>query len=366
MNKASEALQTEPSAPAPTPAETMSPPAPPVKKPKFQKHFHYFRSFAILNVMMVHLWRLPEEYDTSQLSSTIQRVREYLFHDSTIYFIFISGYLFRYLAVNFKWQKFYVAKLKNVAVPYLVWTLFVVLFEIFILKVSGVSLGTVLSNLFTGKTQVQYWYIPFIIPIFVISPLLLKIPTRYLNVIVMLSLFLPLLGTRTGTENTIGQYLFFFPVYLFGIFVASHSEKFDAWMTRYRAFVLVVFVASTVLLFFVDSSAEILFINPHESLHYLHKLSITLLILPILKGLSKKEIGILNQLANLSFALYFSHWFLFCIFYVHVYRAASWLAGEHLFFPSLVIAFFFVGLSLGLMYVAKKVLGRYSRFLIGA
>ena len=78
---------------------------------------HYFRAFAIINIVIVHLWRIPIE--TNEEIGIQEIIREVLFHNSTIYFIFISGFLFIYLKNKFQLDKFYINKLRFIISPYL-------------------------------------------------------------------------------------------------------------------------------------------------------------------------------------------------------------------------------------------------------
>jgi len=84
------------------------------KKP-FLKHIHYFRAFAIINIVIVHTWHSPSSF--SAASSAVDIIRKVLFHSSTIYFVFISGFLFYYLSQKFDIAKYYKSKLFNISIP---------------------------------------------------------------------------------------------------------------------------------------------------------------------------------------------------------------------------------------------------------
>ena len=92
---------------------------------KYDLTFHYFRAFAILSVMLTHMWVGPLLDDDGSSGKLLDSLRQCLFHSSTIYFIFISGYLFDHVNRRraFRLLRFYKAKLLHVFCPYCVLSL---------------------------------------------------------------------------------------------------------------------------------------------------------------------------------------------------------------------------------------------------
>src|SRR5688572_33063046 len=82
---------------------------------RFLRHVHYFRAFAIVSILFAHLWELPIGHDDRP---TLYAVRELLFHASTMYFLFISGFLSIHLSADFDTKRYYRSKLLYVVVPY--------------------------------------------------------------------------------------------------------------------------------------------------------------------------------------------------------------------------------------------------------
>jgi surface polysaccharide O-acyltransferase-like enzyme len=76
--------------------------------------------------------------------------------------------------------------------------------------VSGDHVFDLASVYLGGTAQTQFWYIPFIAVVFLVSPLLLNI--NFSGVGIVLIALIPLLGTRTGTEITFWQFAYFSPV----------------------------------------------------------------------------------------------------------------------------------------------------------
>ena len=152
-------------------------------KKKFLRHIHYFRGFAILNIVFIHTWYSPALYVGSNSNAVIDVTRAVTFHSSTIYFLFISGFLFFYLSTNFNLVKYYKNKLLNVISPYIFLTIAILIFENYnsiiqyeldLIRFSKKLVWTLIR----GNVKIQYWYIPFISLVFVVSPLFLKIPKK--------------------------------------------------------------------------------------------------------------------------------------------------------------------------------------------
>ena len=157
-----------------------------------QKHydltFHYFRAFAIVSVMLTHMWVGPVLAGSEDAARLQDSLRLCLFHSATIYFVFISGYLFDFVNRRkgpFSPLRFYKSKIVNVFCPYLVLSLLLLAagwvshhwfgYDIpFINDGTPVaSPGDVLRCLAYGSASlVPYWYIPFIMTVFSAGPLI--------------------------------------------------------------------------------------------------------------------------------------------------------------------------------------------------
>lgn len=338
----------------------------PKKKRPFLLYMHYFRAFAIINVVLIHVWRSSNctNPEAERLSYIISHT---VFSNSTIYFIFISGFLFYYLSVNFNAIKYYKNKIMNVIFPYMIISSVFLIIQAY--NQSEVrSLDEYIHIFLYGKAQFSYWYIPFISLIFLISPFLLKINDVLFRRIAILTFVFPLLGTRTGTEITVGQYLYFTPCYLLGILFAKDIDTSIAYIRKYLAIISVIAFASTIciLFFYMFNIHTIPYgMNVVNSVGYIQKVAITFLSVLVFKRFEHKKISILNMLATYSFAIYFLHTlvdygrmrtFLFCDIF------QQWNTTPILFAYAVVILFVTLGFSI----VLKRVLGNHSRKVIGA
>ncbi|WP_318308106.1 acyltransferase family protein [Flagellimonas crocea] len=339
------------------------------KKP-FLWSFHYFRAFAILNIIFIHTWRFPPKTEYTGSSSFVDATRDMLFHGSTIYFLFISGFLFHYLSTKFNIRGYYVSKIKNVVAPYV----FISIFLIFAEDFTGARANLPWSEYFfkiprqliNGTASFQFWYIPFIILVFAISPLFLRLKERDFVRLAPWIFVLPILGTRTQVYITLGQFMYFLPVYLWGIYVSMRYAQVMETVKRYKLPLLLTAVATSVILLFVNHEYQYLGIfSPRESLVYLQKMSITFLILYISRNIQNNKYWILDIIAKISFALYFLH----VIFDRHlkkIYFVVADFTPQALQVPvSIVYVLFLLTVNTLFCLLVKKILGNRSRYFIG-
>ena len=343
------------------------------KKNRFLKHIHYFRAFAIINIVIIHTWRIPSEYKESQHLTylLIETFREVSFHDSTIYFVFISGFLFHYLSPRFELIKYYKSKIFNVIFPYIFMTSLVLFKHANEFTNIEYTLFFSAKKIFTtfvyGKAQIQYWYIPFISLVFLISPLLLKIPKNIFYKVVIVASILPLLGTRTNIQISIWQYIYFLPIYLQGIYVSMNYNKITKFINMKKKQLFFISIISSILLIYLQwSRYHISIVNITESLYYIQKLSICFLIIITFQKFENKDFSILNNFATYSFAIYFTHLLvgnnLFKNYYYHFIPESSLLILPASILYVVIVTFTTLFFCMSI----KKILGHRSRYFIGA
>ncbi len=338
---------------------------------KFLNHIHYFRGFAIINIVIAHIWHVPFEFKNHQEADFVNIFREVIFHGSTIYFIFISGFLFYYLSFNFKTGKYYKNKIFNVISPYIFISFFILLVNTIPLLIKYefsiyIFLKTLLKTCILGSAQVQYWYIPFISLIFLISPLILKIPKTIFFKMVLIGCFLPLFGSRSGIQISIGQYIYFVPIYFLGIYTAMNYSNIICVIKNNISLLISLAIISTVILIFLKGEAYYLsWINVSESVFYIQKISVCFLTIIILAKFENKKVVLLDFFAKYSFAMYFIHLLvknshIELLYYNACSKTPDFILPLSVFF---VITVIFITLSICLF--LKKILGKYSRFFIG-
>ncbi len=293
-----------------------------------------------------------------------------LFHGSTIYFLFISGFLFHYLSHRFEIRNYYLSKFKNVVLPYIFISVFLIFAEDFTGVRANINLKDYLhiipGKLIRGTASFQFWYIPFIIIVFLLSPLFLKIRKENFIKYVPLLFVLPILGTRTQVYITFWQFVYFLPVYLFGMYTSIH---FDVVMDRARKWfwplVSIAAVTSVILLFVDHEKTYLSLFNPRESLVYIQKMSLTFIILHLMREVKSDRWPVIGIIADCSFALYFTH----AIFDRHLkrlyYAVDDFVPGFLQIPASVLYVFLLIAVNVLFCLAVKKVFGRRSRYLIG-
>ncbi len=341
----------------------------------FLKEMHYFRAFAIGNIVAAHAWRiqLSDKVPDQGIVEAVGAVNDVLFHGSTLYFLFISGFLFHHIAKRkFSGYAYYRSKLTNIYMPYALLTVIIVSVGIFQeneISHTAYEIGDVLiSNLVHGKAQIQYWYLPFMVLVFIVSPILLKIPVGIFEKITIAMLFLPLLGTRSGTDVAIGQYVYFFPIYLVGVYSSMKYASLLAVLAKHKVPLLFIAILTTVVLFDLRKPGNT-FVADHvnilESLHYVQKISIGSIALLLLHSIRDRNIRMLDIMAKYSFAIYFIHNLVSDMMAPRYYAIISYFPG--LLLPASIIFFFLVVLiSLLVITGLRKLFNGYSKYIIGA
>ena len=214
-----------------------------MEKQGFDLAMHYFRAFAIFSVISVHMWIVPPLEGHESMSRFLDMLRGVLFHSSTLYFVFISGYLFHFLAQRkFDLRTYYRKKLLNVIVPYVILSVFFTGYAFFWYSYKGevprfTKLVTGCREFFQallyGDVVLTYWYIPFIATIFLVSPLLLRLSEERFALLTLFTVWIPLLIPRTELTSFFHNYAFFFPAYLLGMFYSMNRDLILAFIAKH-------------------------------------------------------------------------------------------------------------------------------------
>ncbi len=288
--------------------------------------FNYFRGVAILFIVAGH---------TLYMSGwTIDTVFEKFLADlvlgGTTLFVFISGFLFHHVYFKrYNYRKFMGTKFRNVLLPYLVLSLPLVLYfvlftgwgpyghHIFGEKTGLLSsyLLPVLRYLWTGRVMEAYWYIPFIMVVFVFSPLMMAYarlrPAPRVAIFFVLLLVSLFLQRPIDNISVLHSTIYFLPVFLFGITVSIDKEWFYRVFDRREPLLL----AAVFLFAFLQARYYPVFGNLHKpalqaalpDVLLLQKLFLALFFMILLHRYEERESWVLDRLASTSFAIYFLH-----------------------------------------------------------
>jgi peptidoglycan/LPS O-acetylase OafA/YrhL len=360
-------------------------PAAPVSVPiTYVKYLHLFRGLAILQIVMIHAGHVfllrgfsKAIPDTNPVYATV----DVLFHGSTIYFAMMSGILYAHLF----WRRDFFTYLKgraaNVATPYITMSIaLTTLIWVASWRRNGEApdwallAHKVLSNLISGDAWNTFWYIPVILILYLLSPLLFTaVRTAKWRFLALVTILLPLIVSRTGTELTAQMLVYFAGAYTFGLFIGLDLDgALDRIEQNITWLILIAMVSTaTLMVVFLSGFDPIGPISLRESLFYIQKLSLACLMLAGLRAWDQRpgriRDTILGLAASTSFGIYFLHGPLMrpVVSIIGPLAPADqpWWA-----LCAGILTTFAAGLvlSLSVIFVCRSVVGQRSRQLIGA
>jgi len=294
----------------------------------YLQSFNYFRAVAILLVVAGHvaLYLLPDW----TVKTTLEKSVYTLISGGTGPFVFISGFLFHHVFYSrFEYKGFMEKKFKNVLVPYLLLSSVAIAYRLFapgveawppefFLNKPGIYYQYVrptLLYLVTGESMYPYWYIPFIMIVFLLSPafivfIRLKAQMRWLLLILLLPL--PLLLHRPVNNLLVWQSVaYYVPMYLFGILASLHREeiykRFNGCDSCLGIVVLLLALAQAIFYTNYGNFEKPPFEFRGVDIQFLQKMVLCLFLMVFLHRFESKNFAALNLIASSSFAIYFLH-----------------------------------------------------------
>ena len=337
-------------------------------------YFDYFRAVAIVMVVAGHCFmnRTPQSVAEGVIFNAIS--------GGSALFVFISGFFFREVFYRkFDYRKFLSKKSEGVLTPYIVLsTAWVVLNVLTARQFFGpsASLGypqlfftlNFILDLLLGRAIFSYWSIPFVMIIFLMSPIFLRfieLPSRTKVAITVLLFAVSMYVQRPAYNlNPAHSVTYFVPYYLFGILYAEHRSAIDCALKRSLAVILCATVTVTIAMTMAGQLG-----NAHKSdtllwtgLDYmvLQKITMILCLLAVLRRLNDRDLPGLKLVAEASFAIYFIHpWILLPLQSQYFGLVANRPADVVLQFVLVSAASLLVALA------CRKILQEKSRMVIG-
>jgi peptidoglycan/LPS O-acetylase OafA/YrhL len=209
----------------------------------FQRHIHSFRAIAITAVVAQHCTN-SVVWDQG---SSVHSVLAAGIFGASIWFTFISGFLFQYLSPRFTTAKYLKAKLRNVIAPYLIMSIPALVISAFVIHQDSVPPSfydlpgwqRIALFVLTGKHLAPFWYIP-VIAIFYLGgalfvrmdrakwPCLLLIPLAIASATLGRDGFQGLLQRQMGDDvlwAPVGHAAYLLAPYLFGMFCSRYQDR---------------------------------------------------------------------------------------------------------------------------------------------
>ncbi|EAR02185.1 acyltransferase family protein [Maribacter sp. HTCC2170] len=346
---------------------------------------NYFRGIAIIFIVFGHSLGIANFSYSTIIGNTIFN----LTLGGTSLFVFISGFLFHHIFyVNFEFKRFMVKKIKYVLFPYLILSTFSILYLLLRITIDGLlSLNTTspfyekLSSIsifrlyLTGTPNfVGYWYIPFIMIVFVMSPFFIrfiKLNIRIKLLIVFFMLICSAFMHRGIEENIYSVFqnvLFFTPVYLLGMIL---SEKKDIVYFKFKGkdihlLILIICIAlfQAYIGRFGNYEKDPFFFNGVD-LMLVQKILLCLFFMIFLYRFENSKNNLLDIIATNSFGIYFLHGiFITIIAQIKVMLDFSFTSNSFTIY--LLITLLVFSLSLITTIFIKRTFPNYSRYLVGS
>ncbi len=349
-------------------------------KPGYLSYLHAFRGIAILAIIGAHAWSVLGSISGAQQNNPdyiwLYSFTETLFHGSTLFFALISGILYTRVLRGKSWGHFFKSKAAHVFLPYALLTILLTALAwpdyLAYGKANGITFffpEELSKNLVFGQVQTHLWYIPVLAVLFLCTPVLniLLKPGKGIGLLALA--LMPLVVSRTPFPELISwkSIAFFMGAYAFGIYLGERLETMLILVKRHLPALLFVLLALTALNFLLFRWEYVAdgFTSLHQSVVYSQKMLMAVLILYALHVREARLPNVLMVLGTYAFSLYFLHftfiWLLSEAFTKHMPDAdilSLTLAGLGIYVLTVLASLL---LSMGI----RKLLGRYSRYLIG-
>lgn len=357
-------------------------------KAPYLNNINYFRGIAIIFIVFWHCFEVGLS-NFSFNNTYLTKFLKQILPGGTIFFVFISGYLFHHVYLkNFKLLVFLQKKIKYILAPYLIFTSLDYIFYLvrlviayyedsnkvifYTLKLKSLDF----VNIFIlGHTELNIglWYIPFILAVFSLSNLYLKFINIEIKKQIYIIGFLMIVSCfihRSLSNEIISilqNVIYFTPIYLMGIFFSIHKKILDEKKNKNTYTFLFFSLIITILQVAIGELKLLLFDSKIENsvdLMILQKTMFTIFFISFVNKFSEKSCFILNLLANNSFGIFFLHGLYIWLTRAIIYKFQIDFTNTS-FLSYLISAVFILLISLISSILIRKLIPHYSRFIIG-
>lgn len=330
----------------------------------FLGYIHSFRALAILFIVAGHS---IDFFAWSEESAATERLLRILISNGSVLFVFIAGYLFQHLAAKYQTKKYFVAKLKNVILPYFLVSIPAITIFIFFMTRETVWQGfydnpqwlQAFYFYITGLHLAPLWFVPMITLFYLVAPLLVFADKNkhfywVLPATIVLSCFV-------SRGLPLQSFVHFFSVYLLGMFCSHYKDKINDILKKPPLLVVfAIFILFLAAFEFYYMKGTMTYVN------YLQKITMSVFFLGLLIQLGEKaDYKVIHTIANASFGVFFIHSYVLTGSKILMVKLlGDKVAGSLLFYPVVVIAVLMS--CVGIIVIIQKILGRKSRYLVGS
>lgn len=348
------------------------------KKDSFLRYIHNFRGLAILAIVIGHV--VP--FLNWEINPTLYPFVLTITTNGSTYFVFIAGFLFQFLSKKYEYKSYLVKKFYNVILPYLIVSIPGILLCLW--KDKPFEPNSWVANVFsqwyipekiivlylTGAHFFHFWFIPMIAIYYIFSPIFIWIDRHpKIYAILPLMLILSLIIPRPEDNGIILQTsIHFISIYLLGMFCCHYRERVLSMMEKSW---LICTIAALILI----AIENFWLYNSNNMIYFLYINTLTKAIISVIaiyffwrfdSVLTDRFHAIMENLANLSFGIYFVHGYVIYIYGIilkYLGLKTLLLAANPITFLlalSIVILWTIV-----LLLVIQKILKKRSRYVTG-
>lgn len=350
--------------------------------------FDYFRAIAIILIVAGHTI-----HESMDISSFFDNLLVSLVGSSSALFVFISGFFFHHVFYKkFEYKNFMIKKAQNVLVPYFILTTLTLMLYLAILA-QGVTtldntniifrqltlshswsdvLNLYIWSLYMGKISAPYWYVPFIMLIFLLSPVFnayIRLANNVRIQILVVSLLLAMVVHRPFYNlNPLQSVIYYLPIYLLGINYSLNRVQATEALNQKAPFMFLVVILLSCIHVKLSmeksgfSYVEYMPTGPVDLL-LLQKIFICFLLLAMLNKLQHVEVKLLKLISASSFAIYFLHFGLFKVMYKLDFFTVFDFAPPILKWIFTIFSVVFA--SVFIAYLIRLVLKEKSKYIVG-
>lgn len=300
----------------------------------FINSINHYRAIAIIFIVAGHTFEISD----LKLDSFFENVIGNLINGGTINFVFISGFLFHSIFYKrFKYSQFLKSKMKRILLPYLFLSIVPIIIRLYLIpdfwsdvNSDGVNFWeyiiSALKYLITGSHLIAYWYIPFVILLFLMSPFHIKFiqlklthQVLFLSLLAVVSLFIhrpPF--DRVVPFQAIHSLMYFTPVYLFGSLCSKYKDDIYRILKNKEVFLLAIVVGLAGLQTYLGYNStyqhHLNEIDGVVDIMFIQKIVMCLFFMVWLNRYENYSNQYIGTLAKISFPIYFLHgYFLYFI-----------------------------------------------------
>lgn len=334
----------------------------------------YLKGLAILGVIMIHVTAGFTNINSFNSTSFVLIFLNQVSRFAVPLFVIISGLvLSRKYFYNFNIKYFYYKRLKKIIPLYLLFSIIYLLFKV--LYGLDFTVTDIIIRLLTGEAEYHLWFIPLIIQLYLLYPILIHIYQKFDEILIVNTLLFLSLLMQCGYQFIVSDldlpsifksgfflsYLFYFYI---GIHIGRNYEKLSDFSRKANTtslFLLVIIVVMLNTFRIGDIYYGIYNYNLLLKSHYITIpiLSITVLLLSVKTNLNIQKYKFYKHvvlLGNVSFEIYLVHALVLrFITYTSEYFTIYYYTIPHYYILSFIITIF-------LSYIVALLMVKYLSF----